>query len=154
MGTAISPEFCDITVRLAYEHKLPFLLTRTVGDYAPNDNLVGVTETQHKPGVDKAEALGFTIFDRAVETTWKRPPGNPGPAYRAIIEGIPEGLTFFCLHFNTPDELAIIEPEQQHVRSEEYALFRSEGFRAWLLSQGLDIIGMRPLRDDLRARLG
>ncbi len=153
MGAAISPEFCAITVRLAHEYKLPLLLTRTAGEYAPNDNLVGVTEEAHQPGVERARALGLTIFDRAVETTWHRPPGNPGPAYRAIIEGIPAGLTFFCLHFNTPDELAIIEPEAQHTRAEEYALFRSEEFRAWLMNQGLDIIGMRVLRDELRARL-
>lgn len=155
MGAAISPEFCAITVRLAREYKLPLLLTRTVGEYGPNDNLVGVTEDQHKPGVDLARELGFVIFDRAVQTTWGRPPGTPAePAYRDIIEGIPPGLTFFSLHQNTRDELVFIEPERAYIRAEEYAVFKSEGFRAWLMDQGLDIIGFRPLRDELRARLG
>ena len=44
MGAAIAPEFCEIFVRLGHEYRLPILITPTVADYAPNDNLVGVTE--------------------------------------------------------------------------------------------------------------
>ena len=155
MGAAISPEFCDIFVRLGHEYRLPVLLTPTVAVYAPNDNLVGVTEAAFAPGVEKARGLGFTIFDRVVETTWRRPASTPAePAYKAIIEGIPEGLTFFCLHFNTPEELAFIEPEAQHTRSQEYQLFRSEGFRDWLMAQDLNVIGMRAFRAELRGETG
>ena len=64
-----------------------------------------------------------------------------------------EGLTFLCLHFNAPGELELIEPRAAYIRTEEYDVFRNEGFRAWLLAQDLDIIGMKPLRDELRARL-
>jgi predicted glycoside hydrolase/deacetylase ChbG (UPF0249 family) len=155
MGAAISPEFCAITVHLAHEYKLPLLLTRTVAEYGPNDNLIGVSEDQHRPGVDLARELGLVIFDRAVQTTWDRPRGAPAePAYRNIIEGIPPGLTFFSLHQNTLDELIFIEPERAYIRAEEYALFKSEGFRGWLFDQGLNIVGFRPMRDELRARLG
>jgi len=64
-----------------------------------------------------------------------------------------DGLTFFCLHFNAPGDLELIEPRAAYIRTEEYDVFRSEGFRAWLLAQDLDIIGMKPLRDELRAKL-
>lgn len=154
MGAALSPEFCDIYVRLGIEYRLPVLLTSTIAAYSPNDNLVGVTEEAHKRGVDKARAAGFAIFDAALQTTWGRPRSRPAePAYRQMIEGVRDGLTFVCFHFNAPGELELIEPRSAYIRTEEYDLFRAPAFRDWLLEQDLDIIGMRPLRDELRARL-
>ncbi len=153
MGAAMAPEFCDIYIRLGLEYRLPILLT-SIAAYAPNDNLPGVTDDLHAPNVEKARAAGFSIFDAAFQTTWARPPSEPAePAYKALIESIGEGLTFFCFHFNAPGELEFIEPSAAYIRTEEYELFRSEGFRAWLQAQDLDIIGMRVLRDELRARL-
>jgi hypothetical protein len=154
MGCALSPEFCDIYIRLGLEYRLPILLTSTIAAYTPNDNLVGVTEEAHGEGVGKARAAGFEIFDAALQTTWGRPRSKPAePAYRALIESVKDGLTFLCLHFNAPGELELIEPRAAYIRTEEYDVFRSEGFRTWLLAQDLDIIGMKPLRDELRAKL-
>ena len=154
MGAALSPEFCDIYIRLGLEYRLPILLTSTIAAYTPNDNLVGVTEEAHRRGVDGARAAGFTIFDAALQTTWGRPRSKPAePAYKALIEGIREGLTFICFHFNAPGELELIEPRSAYIRTQEYDVFRDERFLAWLSAQDLDIIGMRPLRDELRAAL-
>ena len=50
MGCALSPEFCDIYIRLGLEYRLPVLLTSTIAAYTPNDNLVGVTEEAHAQG--------------------------------------------------------------------------------------------------------
>jgi len=131
------------------------LLTRTLSAYSPNDNLVGVTEEAFQRGVAQARAAGFVIFDTAIQTTWGRPRSRPAePAYRALVEGVREGLTFFCLHFNAPGELELIEPRSAYIRTEEYELFRDQAFRDWLAEQPLDIIGMRPLREELRATLG
>ena len=83
MGCALSPEFCDIYIRLGLEYRLPILLTSTIAAYTPNDNLVGVTEEAHGRGVDKARAAGFEIFDAALQTTWGRPRSKPAePAYQ------------------------------------------------------------------------
>jgi len=154
MGAALSPEFCDIYVRLGLEYRLPVLLTRTLSAYAPNDNLVGVTEEAFQRGVTMARSKGFAIFDAAIQTTWGRHRSKSiEPAYKALVEGVREGLTFFCLHFNAPGELELIEPRSAYIRTEEYELFRDQGFRDWLGAQDIDIIGMRPLREDLRAAL-
>lgn len=154
MGAAMSPEFCEIYVRLGLEYRLPILITSTIAAYTPNDNLVGVTEAMHAPGVAAARAAGFAIFDAALQTTWGRPQSSPaGPAYRALVEGIGDGLTFVCLHFNAPGELELIEPRSAYIRTEEYDVFRDPSFAAWLRTQEIDIIGMRPLRDELRTRL-
>ncbi|MDQ6435522.1 ChbG/HpnK family deacetylase [Mesorhizobium sp. LHD-90] len=154
MGAALSPEFCDIYIRLGLEYRLPILLTSTIAAYTPNDNLVGVTEKAHARGVDRARAAGFAIFDAALQTTWGRPRSKLAePAYKAIIGSVRQGLTFVCLHFNAPGELELIEPRSAYIRTEEYELFRAPEFRDWLLAQDLDIIGMRPLREEFRARL-
>jgi predicted glycoside hydrolase/deacetylase ChbG (UPF0249 family) len=154
MGCALSPEFCDIYIRLGIEYRLPVLLTSTIAAYTPNDNLAGVTEDAHRKGVESARTAGFAIFDAALQTTWGRPPSEPAePAYKALIESVRDGLTFVCFHFNAPGELELIEPSEAYIRTEEYDVFRNEDFRAWLGAQDLDIIGMRPLRDELRATL-
>jgi predicted glycoside hydrolase/deacetylase ChbG (UPF0249 family) len=154
MGAAMAPEFCDIYIKLGLEYRLPILLTSTIAAFTPNDNLVGVTEESHNRGVDRARAAGFAIFDAALQTTWGRPRSKPAePAYKAIIESVRDGLTFICFHFNAPGELELIEPRSAYIRTEEYELFKSEGFRAWLGAQDLDIVGMRPLRDELRTKL-
>lgn len=152
MGAAIAPEFSEIFVRIAREYQLPVMITSTIAAYAPNDNLAGVTEEEFRPGVDLARKLGFPIFESALQTTWGRAPGDPGPAYRALLEGLAEGLNYFCLHFNAPGELEAIEPGTQHLRVEEYLLFQNAGFRDWLARQDIEVIGMRPLRDALRAQ--
>lgn len=152
MGAAMAPEFCEIYSRLGVEYRLPILLTSTFAAYSPNDNLAGVTEATFRPGVELARARGFRLFDAAIQTTWGRAESAPVEApYKALVDGIAPGrLTFFCLHFNAPGELDAIEPEAQHIRIQEYELFRSRGFGEWLAAQDLDIIGMRPLRDELR----
>ncbi|MER8417111.1 polysaccharide deacetylase family protein [Mesorhizobium sp. M1329] len=154
MGAALSPEFCDIYIKLGLEYQLPVLLTKTLSAYSPNDNLVGVTEEAFQRGVALARAGGFAIFDAAIQTTWGRPRSRPiEPAYKALIEGVREGLTFFCLHCNAPGELELIEPRAAYIRTEEYELFRDQGFRDWLAAQPIEIIGMKPLREELRATL-
>jgi predicted glycoside hydrolase/deacetylase ChbG (UPF0249 family) len=155
MGAAMAPEFCDVYLRLGLDYALPVLLTADLAAYAPNDNLEGVSEAAFRPGIERARAAGFAIFDAALQTTWGRPRAQPAePAYRAMLAGVGPGLTFVCLHCNAPGEVELIEPGSAYLRTEEYAVVRSAGFRDWLAGQGLEVIGMRPLREELRARLG
>jgi predicted glycoside hydrolase/deacetylase ChbG (UPF0249 family) len=153
MGAALAPEFCDIFIRLGLDYRLPIMMTPTLAAYAPNDNLAGVSEGTYRPWVERARQAGFTLFDRAMQTTWNRTSEPADAAYRRLLGSIPEGLTFVCFHFNAPGELDAIEPGSARIRIEEYELFRDAGFRAFLADQGLEVIGMRPLRDALRARL-
>lgn len=154
MGAALSPEFVDIYMKLGLEYRLPILLTKTIEAYTPNDNLPGVTEAMHRRGVEKAGAAGFALFDAALQTTWGRAEAEPAmPAYKAIVESIGDGLTFICFHFNAPGDLNLIEPTRAYIRTQEYDVFRDPAFGAWLDQQELDIIGMRPLREELRAAL-
>jgi chitin disaccharide deacetylase len=152
MGAVMAPEFCDRYIRIGLDYRLPILLTPNLAAYGPIHNLRGVAEAPYRVHVAAAKAAGFEIFDRVLETPWDR--GEPAEGvYRAMVNSIAPGLTFMALHFNAPGELEFIEPASAYIRSEEYALFRSEGFRGWLAEQGLELKGMREFRTALRERL-
>jgi len=152
MGAALAPELGDLYARLAVEHQLPVLLTGRLADYGPGDHLAGATEEQYASLVDAARADGQQVFAEVRETPWDRRPEQPAaPLYEAMFADLPDGLTFLAVHPNAPGELEAIEPATAHVRTAEYELFGDPCFATWLAAQDLDLIGMRTLRDDLRA---
>lgn len=150
MGATLAPELCAIYVRLGTDYRLPVLMTSSLAGYAPNNHLEGVAEETYAPFVAAAADSGQPLFDAVLETDWDRT-ASVAEVYQAKFSAVQPGLTFFALHPNAPGELEVIEPDSAHIRTEEYDLFRSEEFRTWLDAQALERIGMRDLRDALRA---
>ena len=66
-------------------------------------------------------------------------------------EGRPEGLSYLALHFNTPGDFEAMEPDLAHIQTEEYGFFRSGRIAGLIAEHGLEVIGMRAIRDRLRA---
>ncbi len=151
-GAVLAPEFCDVYVRLGLEYALPILITPSLATYGGIHNLQGVPDVDYRMHAELARTRGFRLFDRIIETPWQ-PTGPAETTYRELINGITPGHTFMALHFTKPGEIDAIEPETGHVRTAEYQLFRSTDFRSWLNKQGLAVIGMRELRDELRTTL-
>ena len=74
--------------------------------------------------IESADDLGLPVFDRVLETPWQR--GTSVEAdYDALLDRVGPGRNYMALHFNQPGEIAAIESPHS-VRTEEYALFRSE----------------------------
>ena len=144
MGTALAPEFCETYLRLGVDYRLPIVLTGTLAGYGPSNHLHDVTEDRYAQFVARARVLGQPIFDEVRETPWDR------PATRTLFDDVPDGLTFFALHPNAPGELEAIEPDTAHIRIAEYELLCGADVAAWL-GPDVDRIGMRQLRDELRA---
>ena len=94
-----------------------------------------------------AEQLRVTIQ----ETMWERK-ADAATAYGELFRNIPEGLTFLSLHFNAPGDFEVIEPSYAHIRTDEYALFKSGETKRWAEANGVEVVGMRAMRDDLRSR--
>jgi chitin disaccharide deacetylase len=152
MGSTLAPELCAIYVRLGAAYQVPILLTATLAGYSPNNHLEGMTESEYAPFVAMARAQGQPIFDAVLETPFERPVTETAvPVYRKLFERVPEGLSFLALHPNAPGEVEVIEPDSAHIRTDEYRLFQSDDFRAWLSERDSEFIGMRSLRDSLRA---
>lgn len=151
-GAVLAPEFCEIYVRLGLDYRLPILMTPSLATYGGIHNLRGVDDGDYRRHAETARTRGFRLFDRIIETPWQR--AEPAETvYREMIGGIAPGYTFMALHFTQPGEIAAIDPQSGQIRTAEHRLFRSPEFRGWLEKQGLTMIGMRRLRDELRQGL-
>ena len=150
MGTAQMPEFVAIFRRLGQEHGLPVLLVKDLDHYNPASYAGPLDPAGYNAEVAAARAAGEPIFDIVCETPWARTT-DAETAYREIFAAIPEGLTFLSMHFNKPGDFEVVNPEAAHIRTEEYALFRTGKIAEWIAEFDLDLIGMRTLRDALRA---
>ena len=152
MGGVFAPEFCRIYLDLARQYRLPLLLTPSYDSYDSTSNLGDIDDKgPYREVVSEALSAGFTLFDRVFETIWQDLE-DVGSTYRALISDVSGDLVFAALHFNAPGDIAAIDPPTgARVRVAEYDLFRRQDFKDWVFAQDREVIGMRPLRDRLRA---
>ena len=150
-GAAMSAEFLDIYMRLGADYDLPIVLMhrfeggnpRPPGQPAIPDRLVQAAK--------RAAADGEPVFDLFYETPWDRS-DEAAPVYRDILGSAADGLSFYAFHFNAPGDFEAVEPEFARHRTDEYALFSSGKIKPWLAEFGIDLIGMREIRDARRAK--
>ena len=151
MGAALGPEWCDRYITLGVEYDVPVLITRTLDRYGPNKHLAGVSEDAFATFVEQATAANMPIFDRVLETDFGRQRGAPA-AYQDMLSDL-DPLVYCAYHPNAPGpgEIEVIEPDTWHVRTDEYELFGTDEWAAWLEDQPFTLTTMRELRDEFRA---
>lgn len=143
MGTTWQPEYVDIYVALGEEFRLPVLLARDVGNMAPEG-------TDFAPQFDRLVARGNPDFQRFVTT----PFGNLAPDaanYAEIFSQVGPGLNWGGFHFAAPGDIELYSDDAP-TRIGEYDVFRSGRAKELLDAAGIELIGMRSLRDAMRAR--
>lgn len=152
MGATLAPEFCAIYIALGVEYRLPVLLTKKLSQYGPNNHITGVSDERFECFINFAEQARQPIFDRVLETDFGRPSTQSlaPDAYQKMFTKSKTGLTFAALHPNAPGEVEVIEPNQFHVRTQEYEMFSSKDYLTWLTKNEITPIGMRELRDAMR----
>ena len=131
---------------------LPILLVKDYNIFNPRSYSGPISNDNYNAALARARASGFAVFDLVQETMWDRKE-DAETAYGAMFRRLPAGLTFLSLHFNAPGDFEVIEPSHAHIRTDEYALFKSGKIKQWASENQLEIVGMRAMRDDLRARL-
>lgn len=152
MGSALAPEWCDRYVAVAAEYGVPALITSRLSGYDPHNHLADVSDEQFDRFVQQARSAGMPVFDRVLETDFGRPRGGAFD-YRAKLAGGGDGLIYCAFHpcRPGPGEVELIEPHAHHVRVDEYELFRTDEWADWLQQQSFAVIGMRELRDEMKA---
>ena len=153
MGSALAPEWCDRYVSLGAEYGLPTLITRRLSDYGPRNHLAAVTDSDFDGSVQQAAAAGMPVFERVLETDFRRPRGGPVDYAGLLTTGA--GALVYCAFHPCrpgPGEVEVIEPHAHHVRVDEYELFRTDEWKAWLSEAPFEITSMRRLRDEMRSR--
>ena len=150
MGTALCPEFVAIYLALGRDYKLPLLLVRDYNTFNPRSYSGPMTNERYDAALTEAEKQGFPIFEIVFETPLRRT-SNAETAYSELFRNVPEGLTFLSLHFNKPGDFEVVEPDYAYIRTEEYALFKTPRIGEWASELGLEIVGMREIRERLRS---
>jgi chitin disaccharide deacetylase len=150
MGAVMMPEFVEIYYRLGKDYNLPILLVKDLRRFNPMTYAGAARTETYDSVVARARAAGEPIFDLVVESPWGRRT-DAETAYRRMFAEIQDGLTYLSLHFNKPGDFEAIEPDHVHIRTEEYAVFKSGLVAELVAAHGVDVIGMRQIRDRLRA---
>ncbi|HUG62580.1 MAG TPA: ChbG/HpnK family deacetylase, partial [Methylomirabilota bacterium] len=151
MGAVLAPEFVEIYAELARRYRLPILFPRSLAAYGPIHNIPGAHDADRHARVARdLEAEGHRIVDRLLETPW-RPTGPAAERYGDLFDRAGDGFTVFALHPNAPGEIEAIEPETAAVRVGEYELLAGPDGARLLDRLAARRIGMRALRDELRA---
>ncbi len=152
MGTAMCPEFVDIYLRLGIEYRLPILLVKDYDTFNPRSYSGPMSNERYNAALAEATAKNFPVFEIVYETPWQRT-ADARTAYREMFGKIPEGLTFLSLHFNAPGDFEAVEPDYAHIRTDEYALFKTPLIKEWVRESGLEVVGLRGVREHLRSLL-
>jgi hypothetical protein len=150
MGAVMMPEFVEIYYRLGKDYNLPILLVKDLRRFNPMSYAGAARTETYDSVVARARAAGEPIFDLVVESPWGRRT-DAETAYRRMFAEIQDGLTYLSLHFNKPGDFEAIEPDRAHIRTEEYAVFKSGLIAELVAAHGIDVIGMRQIRERLRA---
>lgn len=150
MGSALAPEFCAAYVRVGLDYRVPVLLTSTLAGYGPRNHLADVDDDALAAFVATARDAGLPVFDLVLETDFARP-ANRAADYQRVLTGHDDQLVYCAFHPSAHGDVEVIETGTSHVRTDEYDLFRTSQWRAWLDASGNELVGMRSLRDEWRA---
>jgi predicted glycoside hydrolase/deacetylase ChbG (UPF0249 family) len=147
MGTVLHPKFVDVHLQLARDYRLPVFLPRTVNGYRSDDPVVVDAATR----AASIESDGFTAFDGYCSDSLGFAPGLGDEHNRRRIAALRPGLNYLICHpAQGGDELDAIT-HTAHQRDFERRFYGGEAGRAALAAAGVATIGMRHLRDLLRA---
>lgn len=150
MAAAAIPELVGIYLRLGQEYRLPVLLPRNQRSYFDLFKHGAVPAGSYGPWLKQLEDGGAQFID-----TFRMTPGVPSvesdAAYRALVQTMPSGTTFFSVHCNAPGDIETIVPDRAHWRTDEYRIFADPDFLAVVAASGVRLAGFKELRAKLRA---
>jgi hypothetical protein len=149
MGTAFFPPLVDVYARLLRDYRLPGPLFRLEATKLPEalrefaSRLVGV--------VEELEQDGFPILDALDSSSLDFEPGSGAAHNAARLDALAAGTTYLITHpAEAGDELSAIAADA-HCRVFERDFYGGDAGRSALASRSIRTLGMRPLRDLLRA---
>lgn len=153
MGTVFDPKFVEVYVALASDYRLPAFIPRVTR---------GVLEAASIPQnleryvnlIQDVEQRGFPVFDQFNSDSLHFEPGRGAEHNRARVAGLGPGISYLITHCaQGGDELESIAPDWRQ-RDEERRIYSDGSMARHFAQSGVKTLGMRPLRDLLRKRIG
>jgi predicted glycoside hydrolase/deacetylase ChbG (UPF0249 family) len=150
MGTCFFPAFAEVYVRLADAYSLPILVFRPDRETLEARGLGGAADF-FATLLDSVEAMGLPVLDGFDGDSLGFEPGE-GAAHNARrLARLGPGVHYLICHpARAGEELSAIAPDA-HARDFERGFYGGEAGRRALEAEGIRSIGMRPLRDLMRA---
>jgi len=153
MGTAFDLKFVDLYLHIARDYRLPAFMprlrTRDLPAHGLPDRLA-----EYARRIDAAEALGMPAFEHFDADSLEFPPGT-GLAHNCKrLDRLGPGLSYLITH------CAEGRPELQQItrdwrqRDEEFRIYSDGSMERALEARRMCTVGMRPLRELVRAAAG
>jgi len=152
MGTVFNPKFAQVYVSLARDYRLPAFIPRLAGEALRRADLPSNLEL-YVSLIERAENSGFPIFDHFNSDSLQFPPGTGADHNRARVDGFGAGISYLITHCaRGGKELESIAPDWRQ-RDEERQIYSDGTMERHFADSGVKTLGMRPLRELVRARL-
>jgi len=152
MGTVFNPKFVDSYVKLGREYRLPLFIPRVERSSLEAAGLADNLKTYIEL-IERIEADGFPVFDAFNADSLSFAPGTGLEHNRARIGGLSPGLAYLVIHCaEGGEQLRSITHDWQQ-RDEEHRIYSDGSMADAIQAANVHTIGMRPLRDLLRARI-
>jgi predicted glycoside hydrolase/deacetylase ChbG (UPF0249 family) len=150
MGTVLMPPLSEVYVRLAESYRLPIFLFEPTQAVLEQHGLVPARALIEQ-AVARARKLGLPLLDGFDADSLGFAPGQGRAHNLARLRGLGRGVSYLICHpARGGEELDAIAPEA-HCRDFERTFYGGESGRAALRELGIETVGMRPLRDLVRA---
>ncbi len=135
------PEFISIYERLGQDYGLPIVIGR---------NFVAQMDLSeaYKPLFKRLEARGNPVFDHLAVSPLNTPGAGPAD-YAAILDALPEGLSYAAFHCTTPGDIERFAPDAAN-RINEYRLFSAGTLKEMMDERGIEMVGMRGIAQGLQ----
>ena len=150
MGTVFMPPFLEIYMNLAREFRVPAFAVRPRPDQIAERGMSDALKTIF----DKVAALeddGFPVLDHFDADSLSFEPGKGEEHNLARLKALAPGVTYLICHpAKGGTEMDAIS-QDAHCRAFEAEFYGGEAGRAAFEREGVQTVGMRPLRDLLRA---
>ncbi len=150
MGTVLLDPFVDIYAKLAMEFRLPVFAANPDVAVLEGSNLEAFAHVLRK-GVESAAAAGLPILDGVELLSLDFADGGGDRHTSQRLARIGAGISYFIIHpAQDGEELRAISPDA-HARAFEHQFYGTAKGRERFAAEGILTVGMRPLRDLVRA---
>lgn len=150
MFAALYPPNLEIYMDLALKYRLPAMMPGSVEAWKPwcRDE---IEAAELSSAVAPAREAGMPLFDRIVGVPLENPPEDRQAAAEGLIRDCVPGLNFIFLHASDDSpELRTIAADWKS-RVGDLEVFSNPDLFEVIREEGIQLIGMRELRDLLRA---
>jgi len=150
MGTVLCPPFVEVYAKLASDYRLPAFVARPDTAVLAKAGMAGFESILRK-AIDRIESLGLPVLDGVDLFSLDFAPGAGEAHTKQRMDRLGAGITYFIIHpAKDGEELRAIAPDA-HARTFEHQFYGSERGREAFAKAGIRTVGMRPLRDLVRA---